>query len=156
MDTGTLITGLVALFICLLPFIFVAQHRKKARQALQNQLFQFANSQSSRIGYFEQWNNAAMGLNEQQTALFYVNVSKMPFQSSILLADLAVCRVHVTRSGKGDAGVTQRIALQFRFNNTQSDMEWPFYDNQVDPVMQSGELELAKNWEKRIADLLPA
>jgi hypothetical protein len=154
MDFGTFITGLIALLFCALPFLLVARNNQKQKRALQHQLFQLAASNNNQIGYFEQWNNAAIGISQDNTAVYYINTGKQPASEHVLLSDVENCFVSHDKSGKDGRTDAQRICLNFKLKTKNSQRSWAFYDSLTNPVLPNNELEQAKKWEKQVSNKL--
>lgn len=154
MDFGTFLTGLVAVFFCALPFLFVMRNNQKQKRALQHQLTQLAAANNHQIAYFEQWNNTAMGINKEETAIYYVKTGKQPILDQLQLEEVESCFVSNEKRGKDGLATTQRICLNFKLKNSIPTRSWAFYDNLIDPVLPANELELAKKWEKRLGNKL--
>ncbi len=150
MDFGTFITGLIAVFFCALPFVFVLRNNQKQKRALQNQLTQLAASNNDQIDYFEQWNHTAMGINRAETAVYYVKSGKQPVQDQLQLDSVESCYVSNDKRIKDGLTNSQRISLNFKLKNNAVVHSWSFYDNLVDPVLPGNEIELAKKWETRL------
>jgi hypothetical protein len=154
MDSGTLITGLIAVFFCALPFVFVMRNNQKQKRALQNLLFQLAATHNHQIGYFEQWNNTAIGINTEENVVYYVKNGRQAVSEQIKLAEVENCFVSNDKKGKDGMATTQRITLNFKLKNKDGQRSWAFYDNLIDPVLPANELELAKKWEKQLSNKL--
>lgn len=154
MDFGTFITGLIAVFFCALPFLFVIRNNQKQKRALQNQLFQLAATHNHQIGYFEQWNNTAIGINTEENAVYFVKTGKQTLSEVVKLSDVESCFVNNDKKGKDGLATIQRISLNFRLKNKNEQRSWAFYDNLIDPVIPGNELELAKKWEARLSNKL--
>lgn len=154
MDSGTLITGLIAVFFCALPFVFVIRNNQKQKRALQNLLFQLAATHNHQIGYFEQWNNTAIGINKEENAVYYVKNGRQPASEQIKLSEVENCFVSNEKTGKDGLATTQRISLKFKLKNKDGQRSLSFYDNLIDPVLPANELELAKKWEIRLSNKL--
>lgn len=150
MDFGTLITGLIAALFCALPFLFVIRNNQKQKRVLQNQLFQLAATNNHQIGYFEQWNHTAIGISQDETAIFYIKTGKQARSEHIKLAEVESCSVTNHKSGKDGLATIQRISLNFKLKSKNEPMSWAFYDNLIDPVLPANELEMAKKWENRL------
>lgn len=154
MDFGTFITGLIAVFFCALPFLFVIRNNQKQKRALQNKLMQLAAYNNHQIAYFEQWNNTAIGINEEENAVYYIKTGLKPVQDQLLLAEVESCSVSHDKKGKDGLSTNQRISLNFKMKNNAASRSWTFYDNLIDPVLPANELELAKKWEARLNKIL--
>lgn len=150
MDFGTFITGLIAVFFCALPFLFVMRNSQKQKRTLQNQLFQLAASHNHQIGYFEQWNHTAIGINKEENTVYYIKNGKQPASAQIDLKTVESCFVDNQKNGKDGLSTTQRIRLNFQLKNKAAIHSLVFYDNLIDPVLPANELVLAKNWETRL------
>lgn len=154
MDFGTFLTGLIAVIFCALPFVFVVRNNQKQKRALQNQLFQLAATHNHQIGYFEQWNNTAIGINKEETAVYYIKSGKQAMSEQIKLAEVESCAVSNHKSGKDGLATTQKISLNFKLKGKEGQRSFTFYDNLMDPVLPANELEMAKKWELRIGSKL--
>lgn len=153
METGTLITGIIAIGLCLLPFIFVRRHANKQKRLLQAQMQQLA---GGKLAYFDQWQNRAIGIDQLNETLYFLhNANSQPKTMTLTLADVQQCRLHQPAKTKSALdGNPEKISLLFDMKREPKIQEWVFYERILDPVYDGIPLSLAKKWQERISSQL--
>jgi hypothetical protein len=71
MDLGTCLVGIVMLSACIIPFVLMAQNRKKREAQMLFSLKKIAEGEMSEVTKYEICCNSIIGLDENNFKLFY-------------------------------------------------------------------------------------
>ena len=153
MDFGTLLIGIGALAVMIVPIILIQiSNKRKATQKLEG-LLDHARLSGINVTSYDIWNEKLIGLdgNSKKLILF----SSINDQSTLKVYNLSEyqsCSVKVDRKGsksKDNPNLPiERISLNLKTNNPNGvDESVSFYDATLNMTVNN-ELALAEKWEK--------
>jgi hypothetical protein len=151
MDTGTIITTIIMLTACIVPFVMMNLKRKKKEKWLLESLQNLAGSHNAVISRFDIWGHAAIGIDETTyQAFFFKKTAAATISQHVKLADIVHCSI--IKTGKNiDAKHLQPvfdvIALSLKQTDTQQpDIQFELYNAQHDGFAMKDELQMASKW----------
>lgn len=159
MDSGTIIIGVIALAICILPFIALSRSRKKTEQQRLSALQNFAARQNCQLSEYEFCGNLSIGLDMVNKCVFALRKTEGgEISQYINLHGVQQCKAIQTsrnlNSKEGEYKVIDRIDLSFvPVAKNEPDTLLEIFNAQEN-LQMVGELQLADRWEKRISNLL--
>src|SRR5215204_4861510 len=91
---GSIITGLIILMICLLPFVLMnRRHRKKEREFLK-ELHSKSDNKKAKISQYDSWSNAAIGIDVNSDVVFFTRkTADSNINQQVILRDVAQCKI---------------------------------------------------------------
>lgn len=159
MELGTAIIGGVSLAVCLLPFVWMNNIRKKAEQKLLIALNDFAARHNGSITRHEVFRDTVIGIDEQKNTVFFYKKSdnEEDFQY-IRLSGIKTCKVvrdgQTINTPNGARTVIERIRLAFvPAIEKEAGLELDFY-NINKSVQLNGELQFAERWAQHVEERL--
>ena len=147
-----MITGLILILVCVLPFIIVNQINQGRNRKYLKQLQVLAAEMNARITQYETWSGAAIGVDEHDKHLFFIKKVKDEFRNThINLNNVKNCRViHAEKSATQNSkpGASHgRIDLVFTSREkNEPDSSLEFYNADYDSISLSHELQLTDKW----------
>jgi hypothetical protein len=154
MESNTLIAGLIALAICLLPFVLVSRNRKIKEKQLMQALQTIASQNHGQVDEYDTWGNTAIGFDRQANAVVFCKHIKNEIISHyISLADVQECQVMNTHKVLQEKESTYEVTYKLELVFTLEDPSKPlitleFYNKDHDSPTPSGEIEMVEKWFK--------
>ncbi|WP_018477592.1 hypothetical protein [Pontibacter roseus] len=152
MDLETIVIGLFALAVFVLPILYIQRKQKaKAGKALGNFLA-LGEQHQLRLTQHESWNEFyAIGLDEGQRKLFYLNQQEAQVPPIVVdLTEVKKCEVANEYRELNGNRIIDLIGLRLTFRNpAQREQILEFYSKEGN-TMLSVELQLARKWSDRI------
>jgi hypothetical protein len=158
MDLGTLITGLVMLGLCALPFVLMHFNRKKIKEQMLFSISKMVSHEHGKLTDFEFTSIAIIGLDENQSKVFMYRKHKdRETRELVKLSDFQRCEIEKTFAGvkkaTGETSDLERVDLKFIPKTSGINaINLGFY-NSKESLSLKDELEFAKNWETKINNL---
>lgn len=160
MDSGTIIIGAASLIICILPFVFLNQNRKKAEKKRLQFLSDLAARHHCTITRHEFLGPLAIGLDEANKYVFFIRkLHNEDIAQAVNLASMRGCQIvknsRTIHNKEGAYLVIDQLGLRFSpsdKNTPETTLE--FYNAEVSMQMV-GELQMAERWEKIIHERIP-
>lgn len=156
MESGTIITGIIIIFLFVLPFILVNKNKSKEHKKFLNTLFDLAQKNKSSISMHDEWNNAAIGIDKNTHQLFFIRQNKGDkTEISIRLSEIKKCKMinscrDVNYKG-GHYKVVDRLSLEFTFRDlNKPSLTLDFYNDEYDHLTLNGEMQMTEKWLKII------
>lgn len=154
MDSGTIITGLIFILICIIIFWILSRSNQKREKELLQALQLLAQENNHKISQYDTWSNTAIGIDNAANMIFMIR--KINDQSTGLrvnLAEMQKCRMLVaSRPQNNEAGsdkVIEKLELAFASSKKQTpETIVEFYNAAYDNAVLSGELQLLEKWQK--------
>ena len=154
-DLGTIITGVLALLICILPFALDYKSRKKKENNLLQPLKKIAQKQNYQINEYEAGRNFIIGIDKaKKNVFFYKEEQDKITERFIDLATIQDCKVITSHKAmnntKGSYKVVIKLELSFvSINQGKTEQTWEFYNADVSSQL-NGEIQLIEKWSKLI------
>lgn len=156
MDTGTIITTLIMLTACILPFVMMNMKRKKKEKWLLQSLEQLASINNAVITRHDIWGHSAIGIDERTYQAFFIKKTAAEVTTqTVKLADVTHCSI--VKTGKNtDAKNLQPIFDTIALSFKSADLQQPstlfeLYNVQHDGFAMKDELRLADKWSRLFA-----
>lgn len=159
MDWGTAIIGLIAILICIVPFVSMYYNRVKKENKMLHTLTENAQQQNCNTSQHEFCGDFVIGIDENRNFVFFFKQKKEEAVSQFIdLAEIQTCQVvKKTRNAKNDngsLGFIQRVELSFTpTNKNKAETRFELYDEEIN-MQLSDELQFAAKWNKQINDRL--
>lgn len=151
MNTGSIITGIVLLLICALPFVIYNVYNKNKK----NKFLQMVTDQASEFGAkptkMEYWHGTAVGMDENKGMFFLLRkVNDQLIKSAVPLQTMKQVRIIRTEKnsavGSSTNGIS-RIELAFTpKEKDKPDVLIEFYNAEYDSVSFYHEQQLIEKW----------
>ena len=162
MDLGTIITGIVIILICIIPFVLMSINNNKKEKRLLHGLFNLAQKNNGKITRHDLWDNAMIGIDDTTNQIFFIRkVKDIETAKQVDLAEIQKCRVveNSRTISKKDSNhkVTDQIELVLTYHdkrNNETILE--FYNANYDSFMLKGEFQLAEKWSSIFNDAVSA
>ena len=156
MDTSTIVMGLLALALFVIP-VYYLQHKQKSKLNKAKQPFmEAANRKGLNLGQHDVWDEQyGIGLDEVNNRLFYWhNDQDEPQETSLDLGSVKQCEVDNAHRDVNGNRIIDAIGLRIALHGSKATSVYlPFYVTK-DIMMLRGELQLAEKWnaiiQKRI------
>lgn len=151
MDLPNLIIGLVVLLLCAAPFILMNRHSKNKKQKLIQTLNQLAASSGNSITEFDVFNDAIIGIDQNNKTLFFVKkLEELNVEEKISLKDYQKSEVKKKMSNhhgpSSNMQIIKKIHLHFQPKSSENrEVNLEFYDENTQ-FQLNGELQLAEKW----------
>jgi hypothetical protein len=157
MSLTTILTILLLILICVLPFVIINRRNKKAEKRLLQILLDHASGSNHKISQNDISGNQVIGLSESTDTLFFLK--KRGGEDRILQVDLAqIERCYVnkpTRKSADGSQFTERIELRFAFcDRNKPGVVFEFYNVEADGFILSDELLVAEKWMSTVNSFL--
>lgn len=159
MDLGTFIVGVIALAICVLPFVLMIGGRKKKEKKLLLLVSTMAREHNCKISQYEFCDEFVIGLDETANCLFFFRKSNdKETGQHINLAEIKTCKVistgHTISNKEGSYKAIEKLELQFSFiDKNKTDLFLPFFKEEED-IELSGEIQVIEKWDKIVNERL--
>lgn len=154
MDLGTTITVIVILLIGVIPFALMNRSNKKREKEFLEALNKLADENNSKISSYDIQSNAAIGIDDTNTKLFFVSkVNGLAKVEQISIAEIQKCKfINSNRnfSSKGiNSQIIDKLELVFTyFDKSKTENIWSIYDESINHSALTGELKLSQKWSK--------
>jgi hypothetical protein len=153
METGTLITGLVMLALCALPFVLIYFNRKKTKEQMLFSISKMVSHEAGKLTDYEYTTNAIIGMDSEQNKVFLYKKHKDRETRELLnLVDFQKCEIEKLFSHEKNQNDTEIEKVNLKFYPKAKEgkpISVEFY-NANESFNLKDELEFAKNWEKKI------
>ena len=152
MEFGTTILGLVAIALCVIPFVVMHKSRKKKEQDLIEGLKAVADSYSSDISSYDCGMEFSIGISSIKNYIFYYKkTDQQVFELCVPLSAIKKCRVDSAKRSiktqSGDQTVIDKLELAFLPKDASiSPTRFEFF-NSNEHFQLNGELPLVRKWE---------
>jgi len=148
MDLTTSLIGFAVILICVVPIIVINQNTKKYAKLLLTKMEELAEKHQSTITRHDQWNNAAIGMDEKTGHVFFIAKEKNNENlQCINLSDVIECRVLQVARSNGANRLIEKLSLGFVFTDKyKSEVALEFYNSSTGSMTLSGELQLVEKW----------
>ena len=159
MDWGTAIIGLIAILICIVPFVIIYYNRVKKKNKMLQSLNEIAQPHNCKISQHEFCGDFVLGIDESRNFVFFFKQKKEEAISQFVdLAEIQTCQVIKKKlNDKTDIislGFIERLELSFiPANKNKAEMKFELYD-EVTNKQLSGELQFVDRWLKLISNRL--
>jgi len=148
MDLSTIIIGIVALALFVVPIMYIQRVQKRKAEKQLHEFITQGEAQQLKLTKHEFWDDCyGIGLDERQQKLFYVRKFKDREQQKVVsLADMKKCSVsNLSRESNGTKVIDQ-IELRFTPRDAKAqDVCLEFYSREVN-LMLAEELQTANKW----------
>lgn len=154
MDLQTIIIGVLALAVFIVPVYLIQSKQKKQSVKVLDELLSFSEEQQLRLTRLDFWNEVfAIGIDETNRKLVYYNKQDFsPRQVIIDLADVKNCEVvKESREVNGNLIIDQ-IVLRFSFDGPKKQEQRLEFYNREQNMMLSSELHFARKWVEIVND----
>lgn len=161
MNLGTFIVGVIALGICVLPFVLMVGGRKKKEKKLLLLFSTMAKEQNCEISQYEFCDEFIIGLDEIANFLFFFRKSNSKEMSEqINLAEIKTCKInrigHYDNNKEGSHSTIEKLELQFSFiDKNKTDLFLPFFNEEED-IQMNGEIQVIEKWNEIVNKRLKA
>ena len=151
MEMGTIITGVIIIILCILPFVLLGSGRRKRQKQLLQSLQTTAAQQGGKITRHDCLRDAAIGIDDAARTLYYV---KNDTTAHFRLHDFRACRIVNTAHTVGSNRVVDQLALVLTpAVNGLAEVQLEFYNAEAD-IQLSGELQLLEKWAQIVGAAL--
>jgi hypothetical protein len=159
MGTGTIIIGIVIVFICIAPFVWISYSRIRREKQQLNILNSFAEQHQCRVTTYEFGRGFSIGVDENSKCVFYMQKNgDRETLKHIPLREMTGCRVLNTskniKHSDGVYNIIEKLELAFSpADRNQPEILLAFYD--AEQKMQlAGELQMIEKWSRIINGLM--
>ena len=153
MDFGTLLIGIGALAVMIVPIILIQiSNKRKATQKLEG-LLDHARLSGINVTSYDIWNEKLIGLDgNSKKLILFTSINDQSTLKVFNLSEYQSCSVKVDRKGSNSKDnpnlPIERISLCLKTNNPNGvDESVSFYDATLNMTVNN-ELALAEKWEK--------
>lgn len=156
MESNTLIAGLIALAICILPIVLVSRNRKIKEKQLIQALQAIALQNHGQVDEYDTWGRIAIGFDKKANAIiFYKDTKDEVISHYVLLAEVQECQVIDTHEVFQQKESTYKVTYKLDLVLTLDDPSKPpitleFYNKDHDSSTPSGEIEMVEKWFKLV------
>jgi hypothetical protein len=159
MDLATLLIGIGALAVMIVPIFLIQFSNKRKKTKKLNSLKDKAKSLGVVINRQESWNEQLIGIDTMNCKLVVFNNIEDISSSNIFdLKDFKNCSLNIERRGgkskKEQSSVIERINLILQPTNLSTpECKINFYDSTINMSIHN-EMEVAEKWEKIICEVI--
>jgi hypothetical protein len=159
MDWGTAISGLIAILLCVFPFVLMYYNMKKKENKMLQSLDVIVQQNNCKISQHEFCGDFVLGIDESRNFVFFFKQNR---EEAILkfvdLAEILKCQSikknRTLKHNKESVIITERVELCFiPLNKSKGEIIFELYDEETNMQM-NGELQFVDKWSKLINDLL--
>ncbi|MGV8947118.1 MAG: hypothetical protein ACOH1N_11865 [Lutibacter sp.] len=153
MNLGTFIVGIIAIGICVLPFVLMIGGRKKKKRKLLLLVSEMAKENNCKISQYEFCDDFIIGLDEIANFLFFFRKSNSKEMSEqINIKEIKTCKIkrtgHYENTKEGGNSTIEKLELQLSYiDKNKTDLLLPFYNEEED-VQMSGEIQVIEKWNE--------
>jgi hypothetical protein len=159
MNYKTIVTDVVLILICVLPFLIFAYNKKKKKSKLLGKIKQPATGYGLKISKYDIWDQSIIGLDESNSHVFFYRFKQgNETFKHIKIDEIRSCdKQESSRTiaiKNGSVKVIEKLALVFypRLNH-QATISLEFYDTE-DSSQLGNELILIEQWQSTLSVLL--
>ncbi|MFM6925881.1 MAG: hypothetical protein ACKOU7_10310 [Ferruginibacter sp.] len=152
LDTGTILTAVFFLLLCIIPFILLnISHRKRVKQNLQL-LNREAGKYQVSVNTFNTWGNTSIGMDENANVIFFTKKTADGDTAQLVaLTETEKCRIANIKRTESDGdhhySLTEKLELVFESRDKKkAETALAFFDIEHDGGMLTGELQMAEKW----------
>ena len=162
MDLGTTITAVGLLLIVIIPFIIMSVNNNKKVKNIQQELFDIAEQNNSKITRHNSWDNFLIGIDDTTSKLFFIRkINNNQTAKEVDLAEIQKCQVlnnsRTVSNKEGKVKVTDQVVLLLTYyDKSKKEIALEFYNVDHDGFMLKGEVQLAEKWSKIINEAISA
>lgn len=151
MEMGTIITGVIIIILCILPFVLLGSGRRKRQKQLLQSLQAAAAQQGGKIARHDCMRDAAIGMDDEARVLYFV---KNDATQHFHLRSIKSCRaINNARTVDNNRVIDQLALALLPAGNGQPDIQLEFYNQETD-VQLTGELQLLEKWAQIVGAAL--
>lgn len=155
MDLGTLITGLIMLGVCVLPFVLMHFNRKKIKKQMLFSINKMVAHEKGKLTDFEFTTNTIIGLDENQNKVFLYRKHKdRETRELVRLTDFDRCEIEKTYSRSEQTTENysdiERVDLKFIPKSNGKEFFLMELYNAKESFSLKDELVFAKTWVDKI------
>ncbi len=159
MELGTTIIGLVAIALCMMPFVMMHRSRKNKEQMLINGLKKIAKSQNSDLATCDCGVDFSIGISSSNRyVFFYKNTNTIEFEQFVSMEGLKSCEVDTVKrtvtTEEGAHSVIDQVTLVFVPKDRLVPQVRFVLFHSEEHFQLDGELQLARKWQAILADNL--
>lgn len=158
MDSGTIITAIIFILVCSIPFIIMSMNAKKKERKFLRALFKIAENNNCKVSDHDFLGHAAIGIDEADNMVFFIKiVNHIEMAQQVSLSEIQKCRVtELARTGTDANGYFKfidKLGLLFEDKDkNKDDALLEFYNVAYCSPTLSGELQLADKWCRILND----
>jgi len=160
MSLLNILTILLLIAACILPFIIINMRRKKSEQKFLQVLLSHASESNNTISQYDLSNQQAIGIADISNTLFFLKRrNNHDVIKQIELAQIERCYINKTSRSSidGNYSATERLELRFtRADKNSSEEVFELYNLEHDSLSMAGQLELAEKWHSIVSSRLPS
>jgi len=154
MSLITILTILLLIVACVLPFVIIKRRDKRAENKIRQILLDHASNSNHSISQHELLNQKIIGIADATNRVFFLkHFSNKDIIHEVDLTTVERCYIHKTtrNSIDGNYSATERVELRFTpQNRTNPEVVFEVYSLEHDSLSMSGELQLAEKWKSII------
>ncbi|MCO6494883.1 MAG: hypothetical protein J5I91_04265 [Bacteroidetes bacterium] len=160
MFSGTIITGLIIVLVCIIPIILMFLNSRIKKRKIITLLNSLAKQENKEISQFDVWKSNAIGIDQNHSHIFAIRkMSDGLLQYSINLNEVKSCKLinrnKTTSFEGGSTTMIEQLSLQFFFKEgIKPEQVIDFYHIGFDTYALADELQLTQKWEKLIVGKL--
>ena len=145
MDLGVIITGLIIVSICSIPFIIIGVHRKKKQKQAVQTFLALTKEHGCNPSVYEFWNNSAIGIDKiSGTAILCRTQNDIKSIRLMNLLEVNSCEAIITRQ---ESQVISKIEIVFSCSKKdKTSVRWEMYNSDYDSLTISNELQVIEKW----------
>ena len=156
-EPGTIITAILFLLVCSIPFILLRRNARKREKQFIDQLITVAQKNNCNITKHSFWGHAAIGIDENAHMVFFTKkTAELETGQQLALQEIQKCRViNTSRTERNDGNFAMTDKLELAFepkDRNKAQTAFTFYDSSHDGAMLTGELQMAEKWCRIIND----
>jgi hypothetical protein len=162
---STILTAMLILAVTIiLPWIFIARHRKNLKKEERGNFHRFSTAGSERQLSFSRQEivqNKIIGFDGIQQVLMIAELDNNYDIICIAVKELAACSIDkiyytVSETAIDKEKILKEIRLVFHFNDSREPVAVSFYNNHNDSIYVMADMEIkAKEWQAAISRLIP-
>ena len=153
MDLGTVITALIMLAVCVLPFVLMNRKKQKRIKHLKQTFTDFAKETNNTVGELDVCGGIVIGLDQKSNSLFFVK-EHAETTVKICIELEHVIGVSLEKPQFNGSTSFEKIVLNFSIKNNPSKLIQLFLFDEKDKMQLDGELQLAEKWQKKLQEVL--
>jgi hypothetical protein len=154
MSLTTILTILLLIIACVLPFVIIKRRDKRAEKKIRQILLDHASNSNHSISQHELLNQKVIGIADATNRCFFLKrFSTKDVIHEVDLNTVERCYINKTtrNSIDGNYSATERIELRFASQSkTNPEVVFELYNLEQDSLSMSGELQLAEKWKSII------
>lgn len=155
-----IITGLISVLICIIPFMIVHYSRINFKNKLLKSLNDFADEHGCNISQYEFCRDFVLGMDEANNVVFFLMQKKdgAVFQS-VNLSEIKICvldrKIRKLKNYLGNLNFTEHLELNFIPSSKDKEEKIFVLFDSTSHMFLRGELKIGEKWSKMINERLP-